>query len=67
MVLIDGPRAYKREIAHSRYFALPFLKDILEEKHVIFLDDANRNGEKDILQMWNNEFGIEFRLWLVNR
>ncbi|MCX6322761.1 MAG: hypothetical protein NTZ41_00995, partial [Sphingobacteriales bacterium] len=61
--LIDGPSAYKSEIAHSRYYALPFVKDLLDDNYVIFLDDANRTGEKEVMQMWSNEFGKKFHIY----
>lgn len=63
MVLIDGPTACNVDIAQSRYFALPFLKDRLNEQYVIFLDDADRKGEKEVLKAWQRETGLEFRIY----
>ena len=63
LVLIDGPTAFYEQIALSRYFALPFIKETLRENHVIFLDDANRNGEHQIMQLWKQEFGKQFKTY----
>lgn len=53
LVLVDGPSAWHKEIELSRYPALPFLKEKLNENFSFFLDDTNRNGEKEILKRWN--------------
>ena len=63
LVLIDGPTACHKQIALSRYFALPFLKDALREKHIIFLDDANRIGEQQIMELWKQELGTHFKIF----
>ena len=41
---------------HSRYPALPLLFDKLSDSCVIFLDDATRNDEKEILAFWQRDF-----------
>jgi predicted O-methyltransferase YrrM len=63
MVLIDGPAAYNQHYGLNRYFAMPFLKDRLAENHCIFLDDANRDGEKQVLDYWKNEYGMESKVF----
>ena len=63
MVMTDGPTAYNKQIALSRYFALPFLKESLLKEYVIFLDNANRKGEKHILQLWKDEYGKHFKIY----
>lgn len=63
LVMIDGPTAFNEQIAHSRYFALPFLQSHLTGDHAVLLDDANRDGEKNIIRMWEQEFGMKFRTY----
>lgn len=50
MLVIDGPPAYKQPDA--RYPALPRLSDRLARDAVVFLDDAARPGERDIVARW---------------
>lgn len=50
MLVIDGPPGFIQK--HSRYPALPMLLDRLANKSVIFMDDAAREDEKEIVQMW---------------
>jgi predicted O-methyltransferase YrrM len=63
LVIVDGPTAYKKEISLSRYEALPFLLNNLAEEHVIFLDDANRDGEKKVLSLWQNKYNKSFKIY----
>lgn len=60
MIIVDGPPAWKPEIQLSRYPAVPFMLDNLDETFSIFLDDAIRPGEKDIIKMWEKELGLSF-------
>lgn len=60
IVLIDGPLAHKKENMLSRYPAIPYLNKKLNMNYSIFLDDANREGEKQILKLWKKEFKIDF-------
>lgn len=50
MLVIDGPPGYLQK--YSRFPALPLLYDLLAENCVIFLDDAARDDEKAIVDMW---------------
>lgn len=50
MLVIDGPPGFIQP--HSRYPALPLLKDKLAEGCVIFMDDAARPDEKEIVDRW---------------
>lgn len=59
-VIIDGPPAYAADIRHSRYPALPFFRQMLSDKWVFILDDAERAGEREILRRWKDEFGVIF-------
>ena len=62
MVVVDGPPAYEASKEFARYPALPFIHDRLAGQSTIFLDDADRNGEKWIIQQWEREFSIQFRI-----
>lgn len=59
-VVVDGPIAYRKEVALSRYPAVPVLKAKLAKRNVIFLDDASRVGEKKVLKMWSELLAIDF-------
>ena len=60
MVLIDAPKANEKGDEEIRYWALPYMFDKLNDDYVIFLDDANREGEKNIIKKWQDEFNINF-------
>lgn len=53
MLVIDGPPASLGYCA--RYPAGPLLLPLLNENGVVFLDDANRSDEQEIIQRWINE------------
>ncbi len=61
IILIDGPLAYKKENQFSRYPAVPFLQNNLNEKYNIFLDDTHRKGEQYIVKLWNKKFNTKFK------
>ena len=52
-VLIDGPAAWYKDVYRSRYPAFPFIHKYLDRDCAIFLDDTNRDGEKEIIEMWD--------------
>jgi len=54
MLVIDGPPGFIQR--HSRYPALPLLYDRLADGCVIFLDDAARQDEQEIVARWLAEF-----------
>ncbi|MBU0500845.1 MAG: class I SAM-dependent methyltransferase [Gammaproteobacteria bacterium] len=54
MLVIDGPPGFLQR--HSRYPALPLLFGRLSDACVIFLDDAARQDEKEIVMRWKQEF-----------
>ncbi len=58
MLVIDGPPGFLQKF--SRYPALPLLNDRLAEHCVIFLDDAAREDEQELVQSWLKE-SPEFR------
>ena len=61
VVIIDGPMAYTKEKALSRYPALPFIVPYLFPEHLIVLDDTNRKGEKRIIQKWESSHQYTFQ------
>ena len=54
MLVIDGPSGFIQK--NSRYPALPLLFDRLSDRCVIFLDDAARDDEREIVARWQAEF-----------
>lgn len=60
LVIIDGPPAHEKTKSLSRYPALPFIIKRLNKDHSIYLDDVSRDGEKNILKFWLEEFQTEF-------
>lgn len=61
MLVIDGPPGFLQK--HSRYPALPLLSDRLAEHCIIFLDDAARDDEQELVKNWlseNPEFDYEY-------
>lgn len=53
VLIIDGPPASSCKLA--RYPALPILKNRLKNDARIFLDDSDREDEKEIIQLWMKE------------
>ncbi len=61
MLVIDGPSGFIQK--HSRYPALPLLYDLLAKQCVIFLDDAAREDEQELVRRWLKlypEFEFEY-------
>ena len=54
MLVIDGPPGFIQR--HSRYPALPLLHERLADDCVVLLDDAAREDERAIVEMWLREF-----------
>ncbi|MDT8281231.1 MAG: class I SAM-dependent methyltransferase [Gammaproteobacteria bacterium] len=50
MLVIDGPPGSLQK--HSRFPALPLLEDKLADDGVIFLDDAARDDEQEVVKHW---------------
>jgi hypothetical protein len=47
-------------MARSRFPALPALADRLAPGALVVLDDADRDGERDILDAWERDEGFTF-------
>jgi len=54
MLVIDGPPGFIQR--HSRYPALPLLRARLSDRCVVFMDDAARPDEREIVEAWCREF-----------
>lgn len=54
MLVIDGPPGFIQK--KSRYPALPLLYSQFAKNSIIFLDDAGRDDEKDIVQRWIKDY-----------
>jgi len=54
MFVIDGPAGFIQK--HSRYPALPLMQDRMAAGCRVFLDDAARDDEKELVTMWQEEF-----------
>lgn len=54
MLVIDGPPGFIQR--HSRYPALPLLRDRLAPGCVVYLDDAARPDEREIVALWQAAF-----------
>ena len=54
MMIVDGPSGFIQK--NSRYPALPVLYERLSSSCEIFLDDASRPDEKEIVKFWLDEY-----------
>jgi predicted O-methyltransferase YrrM len=61
LLLVDGPPAGEPGTEGSRYPALPELAGRLAPSAAILLDDADRDGERWVLERWLAEFPIQLR------
>jgi predicted O-methyltransferase YrrM len=55
LLVVDGPPQDLDRGGTPRYPALPLLADRLDERSVVFVDDANRDGERRTLARWTGE------------
>jgi hypothetical protein len=62
MVIIDGPPAWEENKQEARFPALPYIFDRLSGHSSVYLDDANRAGERSIIERWEEDYGLEFSL-----
>lgn len=65
-LIVDGPPSYPIENKYSRYFAVPFFWDYFAEDFSILLDDINRQGEKEIITLWEKEYNIKFKRYYID-
>jgi len=57
VVLVDGPMAWDKPRALSRYPAVPFVRSKLADQYAVYLDDVHRKGEQEIASLWQAELG----------
>jgi predicted O-methyltransferase YrrM len=62
MVIVDGPPAWETGKGKARYPALPFIYDKLSERCSVYLDDAERAGEREVLALWHQRFPFRFTI-----
>lgn len=62
LVLIDGPNAWDPPKKLARYPAFPFIIDKLKDNFSVYLDDANRDGEQEIIKKWETQYNVTFRI-----
>jgi len=61
LLVIDGPPGFIQQ--QSRYPALPLLQSILSDDVVVFLDDAAREDEKQLVIRWLQQFPAFLHLY----
>jgi len=54
MLVIDGPPGFIQK--HSRFPAIPLLFEHLADNSIVFLDDAAREEEKELVTMWVEQY-----------
>ena len=54
LLIIDGPNGYIQK--NSRYPALPVLHSLFAEHCTVFLDDAAREDEQEIIRQWRQQY-----------
>jgi hypothetical protein len=58
LLVVDGPPANVAELQRSRERSLDVFRDRLTADATIFLDDAHRRGEREVLASWHHRHGI---------
>lgn len=62
-LIVDAPIAYLEGREKIRGGAVPNFIDIFNKKGSIFLDDCDRQGEKNVLKYWEKEYGLKFSIY----
>jgi predicted O-methyltransferase YrrM len=63
LLIVDGPPRRTQHLA--RYPALPLLIDRLADDAVVFVDDANRGDEREMLRRWQTELPGFRATWIA--
>jgi hypothetical protein len=66
-LIVDGPLAGDVGQPKARAFALPWFQSQLNEVHSVFLDDVGRDGEKECIREWEQDYGYAFDCDFLNR
>lgn len=61
---IDGPVGALCK--NARYPALPLLRNFLAKGSIVLLDDAKRDDERNIIELWKKENGDISRVWNID-
>jgi Methyltransferase domain len=64
-LICDGPPAYTQDRALARLPAVPMMGHALAERCAVFLDDAQRHGERRVARTWQRTLGTRFRIYLL--
>lgn len=62
LLVVDGPPAHEEGMGLARFPAVPFFQDHLAESCTIVLDDVDRDGERKVVSLWEEELGVTFQL-----
>ena len=62
LLLGDGPVALSKALKYARAPAVPMLKDVLNDRYAIFLDDIHRLSHAKIASDWSDELSLRFSL-----
>jgi len=60
LLVVDGPNPTADNL-FSRYPAMPVLFGRMASSYMVVLDDAGREGERQIIRVWEALLGIDFR------
>lgn len=64
-LICDGPPAHTQDRALARLPAVPMMGHALAERCAVFLDDAQRHGERRVARTWQRALGTRFRIYLL--
>lgn len=64
LLIVDGPVG--SFCKNARYPAFPVLKKYLRKGSIVLLDDANREDEKEIIELWKQENPEISKIFYVN-
>ena len=56
LLVVDGPPSPSEEPLSARYPALPLLEEKLSPDATIFIDDAGRVGEREMVNRWLEQY-----------
>ncbi|MDT0645316.1 class I SAM-dependent methyltransferase [Zunongwangia sp. F260] len=58
LIIVDGPPANYPEIRYARLPVVDFIKYKLKSNYCIFIDDAHRDGEKEMISFFKKSYEI---------
>jgi len=60
LLVVDGPPAHEQSLFNARAPALTHFGSALRDGATVFLDDAERDGERQVIAQWEREHGLQF-------